>query len=154
MDTKGTVTAAADLNLLNGTATYSGGAVGKYALSSSTGDTNAAGHFTADATLEANFTANSITGTVNNFMGADGKSRAWSVELQKAGIAAAGTISQTSSNHTVWTIGGVAADASGEWSGNFYENGDDGVPAIATGTFYTEYGSGGKMVGAFGVNKE
>ena len=40
---------------LRGTATYVGGAAGKYALSSSTGGTNDAGHFTAKATLEADF---------------------------------------------------------------------------------------------------
>ena len=62
-----------------GTARYVGGAAGKYALSSSTGGTNDAGHFTARATLNANFTNNTaataITGTLDMFTGADGQRR-------------------------------------------------------------------------------
>ena len=145
---------------LMGTATYSGGAVGKYALSSSTGGTNDAGHFTAEATLEANFSDNSITGTIHNFMGADGMSRDWSVELKEAVIGAAGLINTSGLDdgtglETVWTIDGTAAAATPNgWHGRFYEVGDSGVPAIATGTFYTQHGNSGKMVGAFGVNEE
>ena len=154
VDNKGTVPAAAALDTLQGTATYRGGAAGKYALSSSTGGTNDAGHFTARATLEADFSDNSITGSVDNFMGADGMSRDWSVELKEAAIAAAGGISRTDANDTAWTIGGTAANASGEWSGTLYDNGTDGVPKVGTGTFYSTYGQDGKMVGAFGVNKE
>ncbi len=155
VDHKGAVpTAASNLDTLQGTATYSGGAAGKYALSSSTGGTNDAGHFTASATLEADFSDNMISGTIDNFMGADGMSRDWSVELKKAAIAATGGITRTDDNDTAWTIGGTAASASGEWSGTLYDNGDDNVPQVGTGTFYTEYGMDGKMVGAFGVNKE
>ncbi len=153
-DNKGAVSGATGLDTLQGTATYSGGAAGKYALSSSTGGTNDAGHFTAMATLEADFSDNSITGTVDNFMGADGMSRDWSVELKEGAIAATGGITRAADDDTAWTIGGTAASASGEWSGTLYDNGDDGVPKVGTGTFYTEYGMDGKMVGAFGVNKE
>ena len=50
----------------------------------------------------------------------------------------------------------TAADAAGQWSGNFSgtTDTDGGVPEVATGTFYSEYGTAGKMVGAFGVNKQ
>ena len=158
VDEKGNVPAAAGLNTLQGTAKYRGGAAGKYALSSSTGGTNDAGHFTARATLEADFSDNSITGTVDNFMGADGMSRDWSVELKEAAIAPTGGITRAGAdqtdNDTAWTIGGTAADASGTWSGTLFDNGNDDVPKVGTGTFYTEYSTGGKMVGAFGVNKE
>ncbi len=154
VDDRGNVPDAAGLTALQGTATYRGGAAGKYALSSSTGGTNDAGHFTARATLEADFSDNSITGTVDNFMGADGMSRDWSVELKEAAIADTGGITRAADNDTAWTIGGTAASASGEWSGSLQDNGDDGVPKVGTGTFYTEYSTGGKMVGAFGVNKE
>ena len=34
----------------------------------------------------------------------------------------------------------------------FAKNGGDGVPRAGMGTFYTEYGNDGKMVGGFGVN--
>ena len=154
VDNKGTFPAAAALDTLQGTATYMGGAAGKYALSSSTGGTNDAGHFTARAMLEADFSDNSITGTIDNFMGADGMSRDWSVELKEAAIAATGGIARAAENDTVWTIDGTAGDASGEWGGTLYDNGDDGVPQVGTGTFDSTYGLGGKMVGAFGVNKQ
>ena len=152
VDDKGMVPAAAGLDSLKGTATYVGGAAGKYALSSSTGGTNDAGHFTAKAMLNANFTDNSITGIIDNFMGADGMLRDWSVELKKASVAATGGITRADANDTVWTIGGTAAEASGEWLGTLKDNGDDNVPKVATGTFHSRYGSDGTMVGAFGVN--
>ena len=140
-----------------GTATYVGGAAGKYALASSTGGTNDAGHFTARATLEATFgaaNANEVTGTIDNFIGADGEMRDWSVKLNEGAATDAGVISGPADDQTVWTIGDNAADASGSWSGNFREQGDDGVPEAATGTFYSEYGTAGRMVGAFGANEQ
>ena len=116
VDEKGTVNAASNLNALNGTATYQGGAAGKYALASSTGGTNDAGHFTARATLEANFSTNTaetaITGTIDDFMGADGQSRAWSVKLNGSQIGDDGEIGNASAStdvDTVWTIGDDAA---------------------------------------------
>ena len=158
VDEKGTSGLASGLNALNGKATYMGGAAGKYALASSTGGTNDAGHFTARAMLEANFTANTgtdtttnaITGTLDNFMGADGQPRDWSVKLNGSPIGDTGAIGATMMG-TVWTIGDDAAAKSGQWSGNLRENGTDGVPRVVTGTFYSEYGTAGKMVGGFGA---
>ena len=86
----GTAELASGLDTLNGTATYMGGAAGKYALSSSTGGMNDAGHFTAKAMLEADFTDNMISGTIDNFVGADGMSRDWSVELMDTAVSATG----------------------------------------------------------------
>ena len=169
VDVKGTSTGTDDddlasgLNGLNGTAKYMGGAAGKYALSSSTGGTNDAGHFTARAMLEANFTTNTaataITGMIDMFTGADGESRNWSVKLNGSPITDAGGIGEagdtTDDNApTVWTIDGTAAKAAGEWTGNLRNNGTDGVPKTATGTFHSMYGTAGSMVGAFGVNKQ
>ena len=143
---------------LRGTARYVGGAAGKYALSSSTGGTNDAGHFTARVELEATFAADHmISGTIDNFMGADGMSRDWSVGLNETDISDTGVIDGTNDANeqvgTVWTIDGVDADASGQWSGNLQEA-EGGVPQVATGTFYSTYGTAGKMVGAFGANQE
>ena len=160
---RGTVPDAAGITALLGTATYSGGAAGKYALISSTGGTNDAGHFTADATLEANFNTNMVTGTIDNFMGADGMSRDWSVELKENLVGNAGHIDSLGDGNgfgedTVWTIGGTAAGTAaieaGDWTGQLRNNGDDGVPQVATGTFYTLYDRVGKMVGAFGATKD
>ena len=141
-----------------GTATYRGGAAGKYALSSSTGGTNDAGHFTARATLTADFGDNSITGEIDSFMGADGESRNWEVELKEAaidGTTTIGAIARTAEDDTVWTIGETAASASGVWSGQLQGDSDeDTVPDVATGTFYSEYGTAGRMVGAFGANAQ
>ena len=155
---RGDVPAASGIDTLRGTATYMGGAAGKYALYSSTGGTNDAGHFTARATLEADFNADMITGTIDNFMGADGQSRNWSVELKKSGVSATGTITGSDGTgdpmETVWTIDGTAAAAGGQWSGTLYDNGDDGVPKVGTGTFHSTYSTSGRMVGGFGVNKQ
>ena len=148
--------AATGIDTLNGTATYMGGAAGKYALRSSTGGTNDAGHFTARTTLEADFTDNEITGTIDNFMGADGMARDWSVELMESGVGATGIILGADGTGTPmmteWTIGEEAADEAGQWQGTLWDNGDDGVPQVGTGTFYSEYGTEGRMIGAFGVN--
>ena len=152
-----------DIAALRGTATYTGGAAGKYSLRGDTGGTNDAGHFTADVTLEAEFgTAHKISGTVDNFTGGDGESRDWSVALGDSVVSGAGVIAgdpddstDTDPQMTTWTIGDVAGDAAGQWSGNLHEEGDDGVPAIATGTFSSTFGDSGndgRMVGAFGVN--
>lgn len=150
---------------LRGTATYEGEAAGKYALHSTTGGTNDAGHFTADATLEATFgEEHRITGTIDNFMGADGMMRDWSVKLNTAGVVDGGGITGSATGvavddnnpnvGTVWTIGGTAADASGAWSGDLREQGSNGVPATATGTFSSQYGNSGRMVGGFGATTE
>ena len=154
-DFKGTAGTAPAMADLRGSATYMGGAAGKYALASSTGGTNDAGHFTARAMLEAEFGEDhTISGTIDMFMGADGMARDWSVELKEAALADDGAITRTAEDDTVWTIGGTAASASGEWMGNLREQGTDGVPKAATGTFYTEYGTAGRMVGGFGANKQ
>ena len=162
-DELGGVADAIGLDALNGTATYMGGAAGKYALSSATGGTNDAGHFTARAILEANFTTNTaataITGTIDMFIGADGKARDWEVALKGSPIGDTGIIgndgtSTTSPGGTVWTIDATDADASGQWSGSLRNNGDDGVPQVATGTFYSTYGTAGRMVGGFGANEQ
>ena len=165
VDVKGTVDAAAGLGALDGKATYRGGAAGKYALRSSTGGTNDAGRFTARATLEADFSVNDgtntdgigITGTLDMFMGADGQSRDWEVQLKGSSIGDTGVIgndgaSTTSPGGTVWTIGDTAAGADGNWAGNLRDNNANGVPQVATGTFYSTYDGQGRMVGGFGAN--
>ena len=148
---KGDTPTALTLTDLKGEATYIGGAAGKYALKSSTGGTNDAGHFTAMAMLKADFTADMISGTIDSFMGADGEMRDWSVELKKTEIdnAGAGTAADT-----IWTIGDMTASNKGSWTGSLQEQGQDGVPMVATGTFTSKFNGDGEMVGAFGANKQ
>ena len=155
-----------NVTALHGTATYRGGAAGLYALKSSTGGTNDAGHFTADAELVVTFNGGgtpndgSIEGTIDNFIGADGMSRDWSVALQEhtvgdQGGGFPGTLGSATHNSTAWTIDGTAASDSGLWRGSFYEQDSaSGLPQVATGTFYTTYDRVGRMFGAFGVNLE
>ena len=150
----------------SGTAKYVGGAAGKYALhNESAAGRNDSGHFTAKVTLEADFNDLSITGTIDEFMGADGM-KPWSVELKEAVISPEGVITSPlqddvgtedvdESATTVWMIDEMAADPSGTWSGQFHDNSadkGDSVPKVATGMFFSEYGDEGKMVGAFGVD--
>ena len=173
VDDKGTAPTTNVTTLVAGSATYRGGAAGKYALSSSTGGTNDAGHFTARATLEADFEKDEVTGTIDRFMGADGQSRDWTVELKKSALFNDGTVigdpardgidltaatADDVRQKTVWTIGGTAAAAAGEWTGALKDTAatktdTTGVPKVATGTFYSTYGQDGKMVGAFGAKK-
>ena len=148
---------------LRGTATYTGAAAGKYTLNRGQGGENDSGHFTADATLEATFdTAHSIEGTIDGFVGADGQSRDWSVALESivmeangAGVATVdvGTTDVDESLTTIWTIGGEAANAAGSWVTNLTGS-DGGTPTIATGTFNAGYNNVGRMIGAFGAEKE
>ena len=173
VDDRGTAPTTDITALVAGSATYRGGAAGKYALSSVTGGTNDAGHFTARATLEADFGKDEVTGTIDQFM-ADGESKDWTVELKKSalfndgtvigdrtrtGIDTAAATADDVAQKTVWTIGETAAAASGEWSGALKDTANTktdttGVPKVGTGTFYTEYGTAGRMVGAFGVKKQ
>ena len=146
---------------LNGTASYKGGAAGIYALQSSTGGTNDAGHFTADAELTATFKGgdastidHKITGTIDNFMDSNGMPRDWSVALKETEIGLTGFFPGTGAGETTWSIGGTAAGESGEWKGRLYKQNDGGVPTVGTGTFYTTYDRVGRMVGAFGANLE
>ena len=162
-DNKGTDRVSLSIGNLRGTATYEGGAAGQYALRSSTGGTNDAGSFMADVELDATFaaTGHTISGTIDNFMGDDGKARDWSVKLNKTDITSDGSIDGVGGDQnnvevgTVWTIGEDAAAKSGQWRGSLQEiDPDDDVPMVATGTFYTEYGEAGRMVGGFGANKQ
>ena len=158
VDDKGTTDlAAGGIDALNGSATYVGGAAGKYSIFSLTGGTNDAGHFTARATLEADFTNNTdataISGTIDQFTGADGEARNWTVDLMGSPIADAGTFG-VATEGTQWTIDGVPARAGGQWTGSLREAGTDGVPQAATGTFFSWYAREGRMVGGFGATKQ
>ena len=182
----GTAPAAiSGVNAIVGNATYTGKAAGKFALSNPLDGTGDAGHFTADATLNAKFsgTGAGISGTINNFMAND-KAVSWSVALNNRTLAgdtvgaapannigsdgaitsapdyATATPNVDDSKTTVWSIDGNAAPASGTWSGQMYDeaqgtatDGSD-VPTTVIGTFQSEFGSIGSMVGGFGATKE
>ena len=152
---------------LTGGATYAGHAAGKFAMSNPLDGTGDGGHFTADATLTAKFGDGvdaGMTGMIDNFMAND-KFVPWSVELKRGAWGDDGAIAAPGSDEavaTVWSIDGNKAPTSGIWSGQMYDempgnapNGDgSNVPTTVTGTFYSEFSTIGRMVGAFGANKQ
>ena len=144
---------------VQGTATYKGTAAGYYAIS--TPQSGDSGPFTAEVQLEANFSSKSITGTIDKFKGSDGAARNWSVELMESNLDTStstntsGAITPKSgTKSTKWTINGTAAAASGSWKGRFYDLDTTQIPRLATGTFFSTYNNSGRMVGAFGVERE
>ena len=155
------------INALQGSATYTGHAAGKYSvlpgLDNPTGDV---GHFTANVELKAKWgdgtAPGSVSGMVDGFMGADGMARDWAVELQETALTATGgtvdadtTEDGHQSMQTVWTIG-TAADASGAWTAQLYEESPAsspraGTPTTALGEFTAEHGVVGSADSAFGI---
>ena len=164
-----------------GTATYEGGAAGKFAINNRPlGTTLEAGHFTAVATLVADFdfdadgttAGNSISGTVDEFVANDVERPGWEVSLGETNFTFAGTDNHfeldvpdptaldpaTDNTANLWTIDDVEGVESGNWSGSFYNDGDprnDGTPEVVTGTFSVSHGSQGEvahMIGAFQAN--
>ena len=153
-DYRGTApTATADMDQLNGSATYKGGAAGQYSIYGNPSiGTNESGSFTAKATLNADFTgAGSITGTIDNFEDNNGNSKNWSVKLERNTFSAAGVISKA---ETAWTIDGTTYASDGEWTGEFTDGGTaQDAPKTVIGRFFSE-ASGARMIGGFGATKD
>ena len=158
-----------------GTATYSGPAVGKFAIA---GFPNTGGHFTADARLSVDFEggvksnndAGAVEGAVTNFM-VGGAEMPWRVDFSSIPVGQFGDFNGGHGSAT-WTIDGVASnDPSfpppagsnvGTYRGVFQLNNDfnDRVPMTITGAWQVPYSAGnnteafGHMIGAFGVTRE
>ena len=155
---------ASGVNAWTGTVTYRGSAAGQYALRGSTSaNPNDAGSFTARATLVADFGNNTapgtVSGTINNFVAADGRALNWSVQLQQSNIHPTnlpGSIPERggTEQQTVWTMGGTAAPAAGRWNGRLLDQPTGvNIPKAIMGQFYSEYNTYGKIVGGFGANR-
>ena len=148
---------------LIGEATYEGAAAGKFAISDPLrpADDNA-GHFTADATLNADFksTGSTLAGTIDGFRLNDGSDDpGWSVELQKAGFTSPnfGTGATPDGDQTVWSINGAKGAASGSWQAQMFDENasdDSNVPTSVIGSFNSQLGSTHSLVGAFGAEKQ
>jgi len=147
-----------------GSATYKGGAAGKFAISNPARPQNDnSGHFTADATLEANFTKDMLKGTINNFTLNDTVKGDWVVSLEESTIAVAGIVGGETSitdrgSETRWSLDGTNFGAKGgDWQASFYEDEDDdnNIPDSVIGTFEAGLGGGTHhMEGAFGASQE
>ena len=147
------------IDAIQGTATYSGSALGKYAIySGAFSERSEAGHFTAAAELTADFGAEDapghISGKIDGFMTAAG-SKNWEVELERTALASNGgfdTNDDTDPTGTIWMIGDVASDVRGNYQGAMYDARDDqdGLPYEVGGTFSAQFEAGvGQMIGSF-----
>ncbi len=159
-----TVVVGADANTgvggASGTATYNGGAAGKYAIYSTTPKAAESGDFTADVTLTADFDATiegisnltTISGTIDDFMVGGSKKEGWEVAIEK-NAANGNTTTNMFTGDAVWTIGESEGAAGGDWQASFQDMDDkDGVPKIVVGGFDVANGSA-EMEGAFGATK-
>ena len=148
----------ANLAALQGSATYSGPAVGKFAIQRPLGEAEA-GDFTATAVLEVDFgdatAPGTVEGTIDGFM-VEGKAKDWSVALETAAIGTHGTISLGGVNtaFTRWTIGGVEAEPAANWRGQFHDVDLDSTPTVATGRFDAAHGDTARISGAFGTVRQ
>ena len=164
--------------IITGSATYNGGAAGRYAFyKAESTDKSHHGEFTADVTLEADFANDTIEGTIDNFMTTDyvdNKKRVnWQVDLESTHFDEIGQIGiSTTSGDATWIIDGEEHEnQSSRWSGGFSDFVDatpDGTPntdalsdapGTVTGQFstYASDDSGedfARLVGAFGADKD
>ena len=147
---------------VTGSATYTGGAAGKYAMKSLLEDVTTGGHWTASAELTANFDADSdpdvdgndengvmVSGMITDFMTGD-TAQAWTVKLMADGdltadgIQPADDLSEvidgTAGRRTTeWDFGG-SVKAAGSWTPTFHGadaalTADTDLPMAVTGTF-------------------
>ena len=154
---------------LTGKATYSGLAVGKFAIA---GFPNTGGDFTADASLAVDFedttgATGAVTGAVTNFM-VSGAEMPWRVDFARVGLLANGRFGATTTGNTAtWSIDGIASvdDTTtnrGSYDGYLQRNNVDTdlVPMSATGVWQVPYLTAnsseafGHMIGAFGVTRD
>ena len=161
-DAPGMTKIAESLDGVEGSATYTGGAAGKWAIASTTEDRTDGGHFTATATLGVDFDADmngdatdgndklgvSVSGMITDFMTGDVSRPDWSVALTlddvvpdvasdptTLGVQTADNLPPDVTGGATWSTGG-AVDGTGTWEASFY--GSEKVtshPLAAEGTF-------------------
>ena len=159
-------------NDVSGTATYQGPAVGYYAIYQPLGAQSGHGDFSATANLTADFDADQVHGTIDQFSGHSD----WSLTLNRGsietveGAAGVNVVTDGDTNAVSWKIGDRTTDG-GSWKANFYSNLVEDNPATSAtenarlgvvpsgiaGTFEAEFSdtSGadiGRMMGAFGAH--
>ena len=125
-----------------GEATYTGKALGQYAVVD--GADSESGAFEATASLTAKFaTETMLSGRVHNFdVNSD-----WEVTLEEGGIS-----SGVFSGDTVWKTGDEDGLGKGDWQANLYGGTNNATtePTHVVGGF-TAVDAGARMVGAFGA---
>ena len=145
---------------IEGKATYKGPAIGKYVVKTSTAGvlTDAeAGHFSATATLNADFgdttAAGTISGKVDSFnTSGDANGSAWRVNLKSTELQGGSALFNA---NTSVTFGGLTSDNAGKWEGTFYDADGTNAPGTAIGTFDAhDPGGTANISGAFGAKKQ
>ena len=145
---------------ITGTATYKGASAGLYVLKDVSGGevTGASsGNFTASATLTASFgddnmDAGAISGSVSDFMNADGDDLAgWGVTLNAASLVGVNATTPFSSSTRATTGSGTGT---GTWQGQFYGPADPTTmqPAGVAGRYDAHF-PGAHIAGAFGATR-
>ena len=135
---------------LTGSATYEGPAIGLYAIYQPLGAQSGHGEFKATARFSANFSANTLSGSVTGFdVNPD-----WSLTLGSTSMSG-GTASGDSVS---WTIGDSTREG-GTWTGDFHSDAepfpDPGYhPDGLTGTFDANYDTVARIRGAYGAHRE
>ena len=149
-----------------GKATYTGPAIGKYVVKTSTAGVTTdaeAGHFTAKATLNADFLpaadatneVGTISGKVDGFRtSGDAIGSAWRVNLKSTPLNAGNDVF---TQGTSVTFGGLTSDNAGNWRGRFYDA--DAATTVAPGTVIGTFdahdpGGTANISGAFGAKKQ
>ena len=141
---------------LTGTATYTGAAVGRYAIYQPLGTQSTQGSFTARAVLTADFGDASAEGTLSGQLTNFSNASDWSVTLKSTAISsgAVGTGPGNANGGDVsWTIAGNTEDG-GKWDAQLFTDVDGftGYPEGVAGTFDAKFDDVGRMIGAFGAH--
>ena len=115
----------ANFGALDGTATFSGGAIGRYALRNQVGQEDRIGSFTATATFTADFDTDMIDGRLTDFRNGGTALTGWSAYL---GGSASGPVALEASGIgtgvTTASIGGVSA--TGAWDATLHGTNNPG----------------------------
>ena len=121
---------------LTGTATFNGGAVGKYVLRNQVGQKDSIGTFTATATFTANFVDSpTLDGRITDFREGGSSLAGWSVYLGMSSSEAA-TLSETGAmGQANASIGGVSA--MGNWAASLHGSNNPG---------HTDFGDGDNQI--------
>ena len=150
--TPGTAPGGSSFNNLTGSATYEGPAIGLYAIYQPLGAQSGHGEFKATARFSANFTANTLSGSVTGFdVNPD-----WSLTLGSTNMSD-GTASGAS-NSVSWTIGDSTKEG-GMWTGAFHSDANPFPtpgyhPDGLTGTFDANYDAVARIRGAYGAHRK
>ena len=146
--------ALTDVDAVEGTASYKGGATGVYVKNVYNPDRTiksaTSGHFTAEANLKAYFGGtdvaesmhDTLTGTIDKFMLSGGEENEWSVALETSA-------SSTNGTHSGTAKGG---DGDGSFSAQFHGTAvaADTPPSAIVGEFNAGF-TDGSVAGAFGA---